>query len=260
MTGPTSAVAGDQGTAAVLAWQRAVDAAWQQVMAGAAPPVPGPPAPPKHDAGAGAHGSVPLMPNDPRLDVHGAVLMAAHAFSSVWPNGARHLLHYLHNTGEPLAVNPDDVLRDVPGLGDRPSPAAVVDQRLHEELRALAANPANHGVPTPVAVDWFTYNITPEQNKDWHYAIGEGNFAVTGVATVHPPAAAGSPPRVDVEYQVHVYDRYNWDVDVEGKQARIGDWLPAPDALLGQLHQAGLAKEYDTVGSTPTRRYSGEIR
>lgn len=34
-------------------------------------------------------------------------------------------------------------------------------------------------------------------------------YAVSGVATVHPPDQPGGQPRVEMEYKTHVFDRYN---------------------------------------------------
>jgi hypothetical protein len=251
MTGPVTADVNGQRRAALEAWLRTIDATWQQLNAAA---IPGRPEPPPHDAGAGPHGSVPLQPNDPRLDLHGAVWAAAVAVAPLYPNGSAHLRHFLDNTGTPMTVNVDDVLRDTPAV------ATEIDTRLQGELRTQvqrAVDTGQYGVPQTFTVPWFTHNITPEENNDWHYAIGNGEFSVTGVATVHEQP--GGPPRVDVDYQVHLYDRYNWDL-VEGKQARIFGVLPAPDLVLAQLHQAGIAQEYDSVGTSSTTTYSGEVR
>lgn len=62
----------------------------------------------------------------------------------------------------------------------------------------------------------------------------------TGVVTVRPPERPGGAPRVQVDYQVHLYDRYNWDADKPGKQARIFGVIPVPDAELAELHRAGI--------------------
>jgi hypothetical protein len=260
MTGP----AGEQARASILAWRQTLDATWQRLAGTVPDPLPWP----TPDRGAGPHGSDPLNPNDPRFDVHAAALAGGHAVAGMWPNGSRLLLHYLGNTGAPLAVNVDDVLRDVPplpvpGQEAKPSLTQVVNQQLVDRLRSEAERArvdGTYGVPQTFATPWTTYNIAREQNEDWHLALGNGEYSVSGVATVHPPDRPDGPPRVEVQYQVHLYDRYNWDVDVAGKQALIGGFLPAPDRLLGPLHTGGLAQEFDAYGSSTTRTYSGEVR
>ncbi|MBN6041141.1 hypothetical protein [Amycolatopsis sp. 195334CR] len=65
---------------------------------------------------------------------------------------------------------------------------------------------------------------------------------------MRPPGRPGEPPRVEVDYRVHLYDRYHWDVDVPGEKARIFGVFPAPDSELARLHRAGIAREYDSAG------------
>lgn len=253
MTGPVSADASGQGRAALASWMHTVDATWQQVNAATGPAIPGRPEPPPADPGAGPHGAVPLQPHDPRLDVHGAAWAAAVAVAPLWPNGSAHLQHFLDNTGTPMTVNVDDLLRDVPAV------ATKVDEQLQAQLRTQvqqAVDTGQYGVPQTFTVPWFRHNITEEESTDWHYAVANGDFSVTGVATVHEQP--GGPPRVDVDYQVHLYDRYNWDL-VPGKQVLVFGVIPAPDLLLAQLHQAGIAKEYDSFGTSSTNTYSGQV-
>jgi hypothetical protein len=80
-------------------------------------------------------------------------------------------------------------------------------------------------------------------------------YAVTGVATVHPPDVPGGQPRVEVDYQAHVADRYNWD---GGKSTQIGP-LTVTDEQLAELHRAGVAQEFNMSGSTDTRHFSGTV-
>ncbi|MGC7102696.1 hypothetical protein ACPZ19_49200 [Amycolatopsis lurida] len=223
-------------------------------VAQAEPPVPEAPTPPPHDVGAGPYASDPWLLDDWVMEPQLSGL--AFAVSPIFPNGSRHLAHFLSGTGEPLPGNADDVLRAAPGLN------AKVSEQVNTELQRIAAQAAatgEYGTPVPFTSGWIEYNIRPEENQDWHLALGNVNHSVTGVATVQPPERPGEPPRVQIDYQVHLYDRYNWDAGVPGKQARIFGVIPAPDATLAELHRAGVAKEYNSAGSSTTRSYSGEL-
>ncbi len=55
-------------------------------------------------------------------------------------------------------------------------------------------------------------------------------------------------PQVSIHYQVHIWDRYNWD---PGKSTPIAG-TDIKDSDMAALHQTGLAREYDLIGrSTP---------
>jgi hypothetical protein len=108
--------------------------------------------------------------------------------------------------------------------------------------------------------DWNGPYIGPEDSKDWFYAMGGIQQSVTGVVTVHPPTEPGGEPTVTVDYQTHVFDRYNWDgnktttFDVPGT-----DGVTISDERMGALHTAGLAKEYNISGSGSVHHYEGAL-
>lgn len=56
--------------------------------------------------------------------------------------------------------------------------------------------------------------------------------------------------------EFHVFDRYNWD---KGKSVTIGPFV-ITDESLGQLHQAGLAQEYEVNGTSSSTTSSWSYR
>ncbi|WP_225832962.1 hypothetical protein [Streptomyces sp. NK08204] len=64
------------------------------------------------------------------------------------------------------------------------------------------------------------------------------------------PDAHGNP-KISVDYQANVWDRYNWD---EGKGVNVGP-MKIPDGQMAKLHRVGLAQEYDMAGSSSTHHY-----
>ncbi len=124
-------------------------------------------------------------------------------------------------------------------------------RRIAEEAEASG----DYGRPIPFQTGWTGYYITADQSKDWFYAMGGIQYAVTGVATVHPPDHPGGEPRIEMDYQTHVFDRYNWD---GGKSTEIGP-ITITDEQLAELHRAGVAQEFNISGSSDVKRYSGTL-
>lgn len=79
--------------------------------------------------------------------------------------------------------------------------------------------------------------------------MGGANSNVTGVVTAVPDANGN--PKIGVDCQANVWDRYNWD---EGKGVSIGP-LDIPDGEMAKLHRTGLAQEFDMSGSSDVKHY-----
>lgn len=220
---------------------------------GQQPGIPGPPPNPSVDPGAGEHGSDPWYSRGDDLVMRELAYTAADGAEGIgWTHAAAHLRHYLDDSGEDFRVNPDEMMRDVDGF------RAQVDKTTAAEMRRLAEEAAangSYGKPIQFSTDWRGYYIGPDASKDWYYAMGGVQYSVTGVATVHPPDQPGGQPRVEMEYQTHVFDRYNWD---GGKQTQIGPFT-ITDNQMAEMHRAGVAQEYNISGSTDTRQYSGPV-
>jgi hypothetical protein len=213
--------------------------------------IPGPPPNPPTDPGAGEHGSDPWYTRGDDLIMRELARNAALFADTIgWTHAAHNLLHYLDNSGDDLKVSPDEMMRDATGF------RADADKTIADEMRRIAAEAAangTYGKPVEFTTGWKGYYIGPEESKDWFYAMGGIQYAVTGVATVYPPDHAGGEPRIEMQYQVHVFDRYNWDGD---KSTQIGPFT-ITDEKMAEMHRAGVAQEYNIAGSTETKQYKG---
>ncbi|MET0496533.1 MAG: hypothetical protein ABW000_25705 [Actinoplanes sp.] len=218
---------------------------------GAGGGIPGPTEPPPPDPGAGPFDSVEPTPEVLAFqDTLAKALAAAAALEQAGapdalPNTRANLEHFLEgDAGEvDRHVTSEDVLEDVPGL--QVEVRQQVDGAVQNAIDQ-AATSGDYGRAVPFTTQWREFNISPEQNRDWHYAIGNVQHQVTGTVTVHAPEQPGGQPRVEVDYNVHLYDRYNWD-QIPGKQAVIAG-IPLRDTDFAELHKAGLAHEYDIIG------------
>ena len=215
--------------------------------------VPGPPPDPPTDPGAGEHGSDSWWTTGDDRVMAALARDAANAADTIgWTHAATHLHHYLNNSGDDLTVSPDQMMRDVDQFRDK------VEDSTADEMRRIAAEAAangSYGRPVQFSTGWQDHYLGPDESKDWYYAMGGVQYAVTGVATVHPPVHPGGEPRIEMDYQTHVFDRYNWD---QGKSTEIGP-ITIDDSQLAEMHRAGVAQEFDMSGSTDTKHYTGDV-
>ncbi|MGE2732273.1 hypothetical protein ACQI4F_22645 [Mycolicibacterium vaccae] len=237
----------------LLAVFSSVDAATAEAMGGAwglpATTHPGAPADPPTDAGHGEHGTEPPGIGD-RLSEQAVAAAAEAADVAGWEHAADHLRHYLGNSGEDLELDVDAFLQQVPGAQQR------TDERVNREIARIAAEAersGEYGQPVPFQTGWEGDTVDEDKHPDWYYAMGAYEQSTSGVVVVHPPTSPGGKPTVSVQYQTHVFDRYNWD---GGKSVNIlGQNIT--DEQLGRLHTVGLAQEFDIRGSSQTYRYEG---
>jgi hypothetical protein len=202
------------------------------------------------DAGAGRHGS-----ETPGYDEWSTrqkmELLAEGADWKGMTDASRHMAHYLGNSGRPVALPVDRMMADVPAF------KTYVDDivRLNQDgwrKQALEEFRKNGGRPVAFPVEAKQpegFYFAQELDPNWFYAVGGANTNVTGVVTAVPDADGN--PRISVDYQANVWDRYNWD---EGKGVNIGP-LDIPDGQMAKLHRAGLAQEFDMSGSSSVKHY-----
>lgn len=216
------------------------------------PGLPGMPPLPPVDKGQAPHGSQPWYSRLDDVAVKELIEEAANgADAKGWSHAATNLRHYLGNSGEDFEMNPDELARDDERF------ATLVQQQVDQEVRSIATEAAASGAygrPVQFQTTWDDHTVDPEL-EDWFYATGSLDYASSGVVTVHPPETQGGEPRVTVDYQNHVFDRYNWD----GSKATEIMGFTVTDQQMGELHTAGLAQEYNLVGSTPVKHYDGTL-
>ncbi|WP_227996998.1 hypothetical protein [Nocardia australiensis] len=212
-----------------------------------APQIPGMPEPPEPDPGQGAHGSQPWYS---RGDDIAFAHIALAADAGGLTHASVHLRHYLDNSGTDLKIDPDQIMHDDPGL------KRLVDQIMTVTLQDIAGDPASYSKSVPFQLlPWQGYTFDKNGQPDWYLAIGSIHVTTSGIVTVHPQDAAGAQPRVTVDYQIHLSDRYNWD---GLKQTKIAG-VKVTDARMGALHTAGLAQEFNMLGSSTIKHYEGVV-
>ncbi|WP_445394929.1 hypothetical protein ACSMX9_16860 [Streptomyces sp. LE64] len=202
------------------------------------------------DAGSGKYGS-----ESPGFDdlatKQRMELLAEGADWKGMTDASRHMSHYLGNSGSPLNLPVDKMMVDVPEF------QSYIDKIVQENRggwheRALGEFRENNGKPASFSFEVKGsegFYFIGDDNENWFYAVGGVNSNVTGVVTVVPDAHGN--PKVAVDYQANVWDRYNWD---EGKGVNIGP-MKIPDGEMAKLHRVGLAQEFDMFGSSSVQHY-----
>ncbi|MFE7798710.1 hypothetical protein [Nocardia sp. NPDC057440] len=214
------------------------------------PQIPGMPTPPPTDPGQGAHGSQPIYSRADDVAFAHVALSAQLAADAIGlTHAADHLRHYLSNSGDDLKIDPDQIMNDDPKLKQH------VDSFVTKTVQKIASDAANYNKSVSFQSDWYDYSFPEYGERDWFLAIGSVEASTSGVVTTTPPDTDGAQPRVTIDYQVHLFDRYNWDGTKETEIAGI----KFTDARLGALHTAGLAKEFNMYGSSTTKHYEGVL-
>ena len=179
---------------------------------------------------------------------HEAATLAAYACASMWPDTSANLQHYLGNTGDPQSMNVDKMLADQPDLSNKTSNkvTTMAEKAVDKAQESGATGPVTY----PFTTAWdSTYATT----QNWFYATGGYNYATDGTVTVYPPSDDNPEWTYKYDYRVHTADRYNWDGD---KSTMIFN-QKITDKQLQELHQAGLAQEYDLVGESSVQHGEG---
>ncbi|MEJ8641587.1 hypothetical protein WKI68_09060 [Streptomyces sp. MS1.HAVA.3] len=202
------------------------------------------------DRGSGKHGAQETEWNDwvTRTKMQGLVVFADGGDLN---DASRHMKHYLDNTGIPMELPVDKMLTDDDGFQSHVDRRHLLNHEAAWREQALAEYERNGGraVAIPVETANADYSFSQGTEPNWFYAVGSARSNVTGVVTVVP--GADGRPVVGLDYQVNVWDRYNWD---EGKGVHIGKF-DIPDGEPGQQHKVGLAQEFNMAGSGSVKHY-----
>ena len=195
--------------------------------------VPTPFDPPAPDKGSGPHATQSpgikdrLNEQKWRAKAEGAELLG-------FTDAARHMRHYLDNSGTPLNVDVGSILHDEAPLRDK---AGNQVNRATDE--AVAGYDGTGPADIPFRTSW---EVVTAGGENWNKALGSFLSSVTGTVHIEP----GKPPKTTVVYRVHVHDRYNWD---DGKFTPFGGGTTL-DSEMQNLHRKGLAREYDVNGTS----------
>ncbi|WP_185921628.1 hypothetical protein [Streptomyces sp. WAC06614] len=197
------------------------------------------------DPGAGPFGVEEPTAHDAYLLAMAESLMAGGDFVG-HTAASRNLAHFLGGTGKPLTLDVDQALSDDGALRD----AVAQDIAEHQQRwkrEALEAFEKSGGAAVSIPVE--ARGSGTFQDRNWFLAVGSHQRVVSGNVSVAPDAQG--QPRITMEYQVNIYDRYNWDA---GKATPIGP-TTITDADMARLHTVGLAQEFDMRGTSSLRQH-----
>ncbi|MFJ4964353.1 hypothetical protein ACIP6P_18190 [Streptomyces sp. NPDC088729] len=169
-------------------------------------------------------------------------------------DAARHMDHYLNGTGETLDLDVDRMLSDEDDMVLRDVSAATrTKQEDAWRRQALDAFAQSGGKPVAIPVETpgegYTHDRGPDGTANWYLAVGSAMTNTTGVVTAVP--GPDGKPQVTIDYQVNVWDRYNWD---PGKATPIGP-TTVTDADMARMHTTGQAREFDMRGSSSVQHH-----
>ncbi|WP_435610763.1 hypothetical protein [Streptomyces sp. C10-9-1] len=169
-------------------------------------------------------------------------------------DAARHMDHYLNGTGSTLDLDVDRMLSDEDDTVLRDVSSATRVRREDEWRRqALEAFAQSGGEPVAIPVETagvgYTHDKGPDGTANWYLAVGSAMTNTTGVVTA--VAGPDGRPQVNIDYQVNVWDRYNWD---PGKATPIGP-TTVTDADMARMHTTGQAREFDMRGSSSVQQH-----
>ncbi|MDW6063136.1 hypothetical protein SAZ11_40420 [Streptomyces sp. FXJ1.4098] len=158
--------------------------------------------------------------------------------------GGQNLEHYLSNTGTPVDLDVDSMLRD-----DKPMYEdvewAIVDhqEKWAEQARKELEKSGAQTVTVPVETKGKYFGFG---DQDWRDAVGTATFNVSGAMTAK--LNEYGKPEYYLDYQVNVWDRYSHNES----ELNLTD---PPDPDLAKLQEAGLAEDFDMRGSSSVTHY-----
>ncbi|MFJ9694813.1 hypothetical protein [Kitasatospora sp. NPDC101183] len=212
--------------------------------------------PDAYDRGSGDYGTETPTDADRRLKAMLGAGIAGMPFTAGGTNASANMAHYLSGSGEPLALNVEDMLKEIPDFKE--SVSTTLDGNLPGWEAEALAEYRRTGKPVALVqqTGWQPMSATPYSSKDWFYAVGSFHYNTEAKVEVKP-TSPGAPPEVTVTYKTHVRDRYNWDFDRNDPLHQKGTEVPGvgyvSDGDLQRLHRTGLAREFDMGGASDAR-------
>lgn len=184
-----------------------------------------------------------------------ATEMIRHAKKNGMPNAARHLEHYIGNTGTPLKINLGKMYWDNEIFRDQVNENL---NRLHDTAWRIYSNHF-YGKTISFTLQSGWGNAEPS-GGDWHYAVGGASISASTVYTFSPGRDGIS---VTIDRRIDLYNRYNWDYMVSKKPGDAGKLVPKvahirlpngrrilwSDEHFGRMNRLGTARDYDMYGS-----------
>ncbi|MDI3407830.1 hypothetical protein [Streptomyces cavernicola] len=166
------------------------------------------------------------------------------------PIASKHMMHFLGNSGDPMDIDVDAMLNDLPDM-QRNSERQLAENADSWKAQALAEFERT-GKPVSMVQQTGWQGWEAEKDSDWYHAMGSYHYNT--VAQVEVVPGPDGEPKATIRYQTHVHDRYNWD---KGKETPVPALGNVSDADLARLHRAGLAREFDMSGQSEVRTWKG---
>jgi hypothetical protein len=170
-------------------------------------------------------------------------------------NAARHMHHFLDNSGAELQVDLDILEATCPVFTDDVQQGQL--ESIEQALGMLATSDSTQANSGDLSEMLFTSYFTKSSSADWFFAIGGNTRRLNGSYRYAPDSDGSGNGTLQFDASWSLEDRYNWD---GGKSVTIGG-VTVNDEVLGRLHVVGLAQEYDIRGARSdsfTARYTGQ--
>ena len=191
----------------------------------------------RHDPGAGIWKSKPWQMT--YMALKASIIEALPvAMVTIGDDAAKHMAHYLGNSGKDYAIDLEGMVREVRSARDSYEDEVAQVRELLERLpvgeHVIHSRRAENG-----------YNL-PSESRNWYFATGGYTRWGDGVAIVKDGPGG---PEYELDFEYRFYDRYNWDA---GKSVTFAG-ITVTDVFMGEFHRQGLAKEFDCHGSIKRR-------
>jgi hypothetical protein len=167
------------------------------------------------------------------------------------------LEHYLDGGGGPMTLDVDRMLQEIPNF--RKQSAEQFDKDVVGEIKhRILSDYRGSGLSFKIITPWGNSRAVGDKEDtldwDWFHTVGGFDMAHTAVVTVSPDS--GDVVKVNVKYNTRVFDRYNWD----SKKKTFPMGIEIDDRTMGALSSAGLAREFDMMGTSSPRETNLRFR
>jgi hypothetical protein len=161
-------------------------------------------------------------------DANEAQLSGVYAYllAKGWGDAANLLDHFLDGGGEPVEIDANRLLNDVP--------------KFKQDVAATLGDVKN--LPDgPFTTEWKNTSSPADQNLNWYYALNNFDYRVVG-----------EKHGDQITYHVEVEKRYDWGVPSEHRRDLDKGPIHFEQSDVARLNMTGKAKDFDVHGSTGT--------
>lgn len=176
-------------------------------------------------------------------------------------DAAFNMRHYLDNSGKPINIDPEIMIRDMPSF------KTSIDNKFGDQvISAISKEVAVDLIPDSGIelhnieglkegdrLRWYGFDPRLGSDPKWWWATNDFVYTFDGMVYTNNK---NGETEVTVDYQLYIFDRYNWD----GKQQKSvpipGTELRLYDKDIGDLHSAGVAQEYNIYGVSKPQKYT----